>query len=263
MARKWTKDEEETIHKELENLYVRDNKTIGEIAKILNIGQSTVYDRLLRLNIKPKRSQKIGFNNKRTDVFIPQEHSEELSEFIGIMLGDGHITNTQVTVTLGNKEDEYVRYVVRIIKKVFKIAPKTITQRKKYKVIYFGSVDAVRWLISMGFVFNKVKKQVSVPSWIFTERSFMENFLKGFFDTDGSVYKLKFGLQLSFTNRSLNLLMGIRKGLAILGYSPSKISGFHIYLTKNKDIRNFFDKIQPANKKHLKRYKIMSTSWDG
>lgn len=263
MARKWTKIEEKLIHKELENLYVKKNKTIGEIARILNLGQSTVYDRLLRLNIKPERSKKLRFNNKRVDVFIPKKNSNELAEFVGIMLGDGHITNTQVTVTLGNKENEYVHYVARIIKKVFRITPKVITQRKKYKVIYFGSVDAVKWLLSMGFVFNKVKKQVSVPSWIFTKKSFIESFLKGFFDTDGSVYKLKFGLQLSFTNRSLNLLTGIRRGLVILNYSPSRISIFRVYLTKNKDIHNFFDKIRPANKKHLKRYKIMSKRWDG
>ena len=263
MARKWTTEEEKLIHKELKTLYVKKNKTIGEISDILNLGQSTVYDRLLRLKIKPERSKKRGFNNKRTDIFIPQKNSNVLAEFVGIMLGDGHITSTQVTVTLGNKENDYVDYVVRVIKKVFKITPKVITLRKKYKVVYFGSVDAVKWLSLMGFVFNKVKRQVGVPSWIFTKESFIENFLRGFFDTDGSIYKLRFGLQLSFTNRSLNLLTAIRSGLSMLGYNPSKISGFHIYLTKNEDIHSFFDKIHPANKKHLKRYKIMSKRWDG
>ena len=108
MARRWTEKEEILKRKELIKLYVEDNKSIREIAIILNIAQSSVYDRLLRLRIKPNRSLKPGFNNKRHDISIPNNYSGELSEFIGILLGDGHITPTQVTVTLGTKELEYV-----------------------------------------------------------------------------------------------------------------------------------------------------------
>ena len=102
MAVRWTAKQELLKRQELEKLYVKENKSIGEIAVILHISQSAVYDRLVRLRIKPTRYRKAGFNNKRQDVVIPRRSSSTLSEFIGILLGDGHLTPTQVAVTLGN-----------------------------------------------------------------------------------------------------------------------------------------------------------------
>jgi hypothetical protein len=116
MARRWNTKEEKEKRKELKSLYVKQNKTIGEIAKILHICESTVYDRMIRLGIKSLRHKKPGYNNKRNDITIPNKYSNKLAEFIGIMLGDGHITPTQVTVTLGTKEYEYVIYVAGIMK---------------------------------------------------------------------------------------------------------------------------------------------------
>jgi DNA-binding transcriptional regulator WhiA len=263
MAKRWTKLEETIKRNELENLYIGENKTIGEISIILYLGQSTVYDRLLRLKIKPLRSRKIKFNNKRSDVVIPIKYSKSLAEFIGIMLGDGHLTRNQITVTLGNKEINYVGYVAKLIESLFKIRPKILRLKYGYSVVYFGSVDVVRWLVSMGLTFNKVKKQVGVPIWIFSKKTYSSGFLKGFFDTDGSIYKLKYGVQLSFTNRSLPLLKAAQNRLTYLGFSPSKISEFKIYLTKRREIDCFFKKINPANKKHSKRYNILCKSWDG
>lgn len=255
MAKRWTVSEEDLKYLELKKLYITENKTIGEIAKLLGLGQSTVYDRLKRLGIKSIRSEKIRFNNKRTDILIPVKYSGVLAEFVGIMLGDGHLNKNQVIVTLGNKEKEYVKYVAKLIKKVFFVRPKVIDV-KGYSVIYFGSVDVVRWLLSMGLVFNKVKSQVGVPHWIFSNKKYIHSFLRGFFDTDGSVYRLKFGIQMAYTNRSIPLLWGAREGLSLIDLNPSKISNFRIYLTRKRDISTFFDKIRPANEKHVKRYNM-------
>ena len=83
----------------------------------------------------------------------------------------------------------------------------------------------------------------------------MKAFLRGFFDTDGSVYKLKFGIQLSFTNKSMPLLTALQKALFELQYKPSEISSWKIYLTRKEDIKRFFSEIKPQNKKHLDRFK--------
>ncbi len=258
MAKRWTKNEEFLKHKELKELYLKKNMSIGQIAEILNIAQSTVYDRLLRLGIKSIRSQKEGFNNKRLDISIPRKFSKELSEFIGIMLGDGHLTSTQVAVTLGNKEESYVNYVSELVNKIFKIKPKILRLKKGYFVVYFGSTEVVRWLLSMGLVFNKVRQQVDVPVWIFSNHNWMEGFLRGFFDTDGSVYKLKFGIQIAFTNRSLPMLKSIHRCLTLLDYNPSKISLFRVYLTRKEDVNRFFTTIGSANLKHQQRFEKFS-----
>lgn len=94
--------------------------------------------------------------------------------------GDGHLAHTQVTVTLGNKEQSYSDYVATLIKKIFGPLPKISITKRGYTTIYLGSVDIVNWLKSEGLVFNKVKVQVDIPRWIFTEESYMRKFLQGF-----------------------------------------------------------------------------------
>lgn len=262
MARKWTREEELLKRGELEELYVKDNRSIGEIAEILHLSQSTVYDRLLRLEIKPERSRKEGFNNKRADVLIPKKYSKDLSEFLGLLLGDGHLSSTQVVVTLGNKEVSYVGHVAKLIEKLFSIEPKLTRSARGYYVVYFGSTEVVRWLLSMGLAFNKVKSQVDVPSWIFSDEDYMGSFLRGFFDTDGSIYKLRFGIQLAFTNRSLPMLRSVRRCLSLLGYHPSDMSYFRVYLTRQGDIIRFFQAVSPANAKHKDRFRMWFKSVD-
>lgn len=253
MPARWSKEVELNKFKELNDLYVTQNKSIGEIGKILNLAEATVYDRLLRLSIKPDRSRKKG-NNCISQATIPCIYTRSLAEFFGIMLGDGCLTPTQVTITLGNKEIDYVNYISGLIIKLFNITPKIYRRPKGYYVIYFGSVKVVRWLQSNGLVFNKVKEQVKPPDWIFEKNYRMEGFLKGFFDTDGSVYKLRFGVQLAFTNRSLPLLRGVKYALDKLKYFPSKVCGFKVYLTKRKYVLKYLRRIGSANIKHRQRF---------
>lgn len=105
-----------------------------------------------------------------------------------------------------------------------------------------------------------------LPSWIFSKKCFMEAFLRGFFDTDGSVYLLKHGIQISFTNYSYPLLKSLHSILFRLGYNPSKISSHKVYLTNGRYVRSFFEKICPQNPKHRKRFeefKKMRRSYSG
>lgn len=254
MASVWTEKEKDILKKELHNLYIIKNLTINEVGKILKIAPQTVFDRLKRFGIKTCSEKKKGYQNKRTDVFIPKKRTKELAEFFGIMMGDGSLSKNQIMVTLGSKEDLYVEYVHELMFSIFKTKVVTTTRKTGYKDVYIGSVDLNRWLIKEGLVFNKVKSQVGVPKWVLQKDEFMISFLRGFFDTDGSVYKLRYGIQVSYTNRSLPLLETTRYMLKKLGYSPSKESIFKVYLTKKPDLERFFKEIKPAHKLRVGRY---------
>ncbi|MDP3963686.1 MAG: LAGLIDADG family homing endonuclease [bacterium] len=261
MPRKWTQAEAGGKYQELFQLYVTENKTIGDIGKMLGLSGSTVYDRLIRLGIPTLRTKKPRCNNTRTDITLPERYSEDLAEFFGIMLGDGKLTKTQVMVTLGTKEMAYAEWICKLFQIIFSVRPKISFRKTGHKVVYFGSVTASRWLMNEGLVFNKVLLQVNAPRWIFRKRSYMVKFLRGFFDTDGSVYKLRWGIQLSFTNRSAPLLKSIHGMLAKVGYHPSAISGGRIYLTRREDILDFFQNVDPKNPKHKERFeKILNNT---
>ncbi len=252
MGGKWTKEEFNNHKIRLTNLYIDQNLTINEIGKILRIKPNSVYDRLIKVGITTSREKKVGFNNQRTDIIIPQA-SKELAEFIGIMLGDGHITPTQITVTLGIKEG-YTEHVSKLIKLLFKIEPRVLIRQNKYNEIYFGSTMIVRWLIGMGLAHNKVLSQVSIPKEFINNSTYHKSLIRGLIDTDGSIYKTKSGLQISFTNKSTPLLKDIQYMLRLQGFSPSKISVNKVYLTKNEDIKKYVSEIGFNNPKHLNRY---------
>lgn len=246
--------EEGKYHSELFHLYIKQNKSLREVSKILGIPESTIFRRLERLGIKTQPHLKKNYLKKRTDVKIPTKYSEEMAEFFGIMLGDGHISHFQVIVSLGNKEEKYAMYVRSLIGKIFKTNVKISFRNAGYRDVYLGSVDITSWLLKQGLVHNKVKSQVDVPKWIFSKNNFIKSFLRGFFDTDGSVYKIKYGIQISFCNRSLPILKSLQLMLKKLEYNPSSISLFNMYLTKREDVRRFFKEIKPSNPKHISRY---------
>ncbi len=259
MAKEWTQKEKQYWKRLLHELYVVENLSLNQISNKLSIHEQTIYKRLKRLNFPSLRHLKKGYNNSTRKIVIPRTYNGDIAEFFGIMIGDGHVSPKQVIVTLGTKESEYADYVSGIIQKVFKITPSVFIRpsedrSNKYRNVYFGSVPAVKWLLDEGLVHDKVKSQVNVPKWIFTSDDYMKRFIRGFFDTDGSVYKLRYGIQISLTNFSVPLLKSLQTTLNTLGYKPSRISVNKVYLTRVSDTKRFFEEISPKNPKHLRRY---------
>lgn len=253
MARRWTIKEEKEKRKELYNLYVRENKTIKEIGRILKIAESSVFDRIKRLSISSTHQNKKYYCNKRSDFVIPVQ-SEKLAEFLGILLGDGHISEGQIYISVYKKEYNYLKYLLVLIRFLFCLDVKYTNSKKRSTFdIYIGSVDLVRFFKKMGLVSNKVREQVDISKWIFQKEKYKKGFLRGFFDTDGSIYLLRFGVQMSFCNRSFPLLRSVRRLLFDLQYHPSKITGYNFYLTKTEDLKRYSKEIGFGNRKHLEK----------
>lgn len=254
MPRRWSKIEEKARKLELIKLYVKENKTIDEIAGLLGLGESGVYVRLLRLGIKTAPFKKVTYRNINYNVIIPKIYSKELAEMVGILLGDGHLSPTQVAVTLG-KKDIYVNYVADLMEQLFKVKPKIIITKDGHYVVYLGSARLVRWFLDMGLAFNKVGSQVDIPHWCFKNKKYLINIVRGLIDTDGSVYKLRSGnVQISFCNRSLPLLRSTRSALLSLGLFPSNISGYNLYITRKNDLHRYYKEIGFNNKKNEERF---------
>src|SRR3989338_468152 len=260
MARRWTTEEDNFYRNQLLELYVKQNLTIAQVGAILGIKEKTVFDRLERLAIPTNRKEKPGFNNQRKDIVLP-EKSEKLAEFFGMMLGDGNLTKYQATVCLGSKEYDYVLYVQRLMSDLFKVSAHISTNKAGYHTVYIGSTQVTDWMREQGFVPNKVAAQVGVPTWIMEKKEYMRGFVRGFFDTDGSVYKLRFGIQISITNCSMPLLVALQSMFRALDYRVSEISAYRIYVTRKKDVLRFFSDIAPQNIKHIARFDKFKRRW--
>ena len=228
---------------------------------VFKISPSAVYDRLVRLKIPIKPERKTHYLNKRSDITIPKHRSVDLAEFFGIMLGDGKLSHFQIAVTLGNKEATYAIYVASLFHQIFGVNPKIITDPKRgYRIVYLGSTKISNWLLTEGLVYNKVATQVDTPRWILNNKPYIKRFVRGFFDTDGSIYKLKYGVQLSFTNYSTPLLVSLQWSLRQLGYRVSEISGHRFYITRMDEVKRFFREIKPRNSRHTERFDFFINS---
>src|SRR3989339_597085 len=117
------------------------------------------------------------------EIKIPKE-DERLAEFIGIMLGDGGMTKTQVRVTLNSKTDaEYVKFVQNLIKTLFDVEPSLqIVESRTTTDVIVSRVKLVAFCESIGLkVGSKLKNGSDIPKWINKNDAFKMNCIRGLF----------------------------------------------------------------------------------
>jgi len=193
--------------------------------------------------------------------------SEELAEFIGIMLGDGGIAakGKQIHITLNYKDDaEYIKYVCGLIEKLFKRKP-GICERKSdgVFVILVSSIDLIDYLVKLGLKKgNKIKLQVDIPSWIKKNKNYSIACVRGLMDTDGCVFNHRYRVnkkfynytKVSFTSYSQPMRRSVSKILESLGIKSRLFSYRDVRIDSQKDVENYFKLIGSSNQKHLKKY---------
>ncbi|MFX0182816.1 MAG: LAGLIDADG family homing endonuclease [Candidatus Hodarchaeota archaeon] len=122
---------------------------------------------------------------------IPHESNLDFIEFIGILLGDGHLSKYTIDISLSNENPKYITYVSKLIKKLFDYDVKSYKPKHK-KLIHFRihSILLVQELIRLGLKCgNKVTQQVGVPNWIQNNTSYSIACVRGLIDTDGYLYR--------------------------------------------------------------------------
>lgn len=208
-------------------------------------------------------SRKEGRNS--ANEFINPDYSEDLAEFIGIMLGDGGISRTQISITLGNSTDhEYVPYIIRLIKKLFRVIGSISYPLNKDVVrIRVSGVNLTKNLKKLGLVEgDKIEQKIDIPVWILQREIYIKACIRGLIDTDGCVHRKvrreKDGREyrsigITFCSASKPLQISVIKLFARLGFKAA-ISGRTIYLCGKEQVNRYINEIRFSNPKHLNRY---------
>lgn len=191
--------------------------------------------------------------------------SEELAEFVGITLGDGGITNRQLTITLNHTDDKkYGKFVANLMRKLFKAHVSIFFDKK-------GSVD--RYSISRTELIhfcaeklglkkgNKIKQQVDIPDWIKKNESYSISCARGLFDTDGCVFNHRYKVnnkiysykKLAFTSYSEPMKKSFFDIMENVGLK-SRLVGKDIRFDSIGDVKKYFEIIGSHNPKHLNKY---------
>jgi len=124
----------------------------------------------------------------------------KMTEFIGIMLGDGSIGiyNTKagnkikkhhvVKVTLDSRNKPYINYVSNLMKEVLNVEPR-LHFKKKENAVDIGTFrrDALDYILNeIGLKMSPKWNRMKIPKK-FMKKEFYPRLLRGLFDTDGSV----------------------------------------------------------------------------
>jgi intein/homing endonuclease len=204
------------------------------------------------------------------------KYSEELAEFLGILFGDGYLNkyarNKYLIEIAGHSEKdlEYHYFIRKYCEKFFNISPKLII-RKDQNTLYSRIISKNMFLFLRSAGMPKGKKtRLSIPSWIKKNSLYLNAFIRGVYDTDGSIILRKRKQNsISLKMKSKTLVNEIKEALEQQGYfvaynveKRSDPRGFNsttycIRINRKVMIKRFMEEIGSSNPYKLKKW------WDG
>lgn len=199
--------------------------------------------------------------NIEKEVTLPKLN-QNLAEFIGIMLGDGHLDpyNYGIIITEGQIDYPYIKYhIPYLIKNLFKL-------EGKFKPIKEGDCKIQCYIYSK-IVFNFLNKTYKIqagkkinpeiPLILFRNKNFLKACIRGLIDTDGGVYRHhKKSIQLAFYNSKISLINSVKKAFKTLGFHPKLAKDKHKYIIYifTEDVKKYFSEIGSNNLKNNLKY---------
>ncbi len=218
-----------------------------------------------------RRAMEIHRNKKDTNFKTTKDiqtirKNVVLAEFMGILFGDGHVGKYQTSITLDSETDkEYIQYVDNLIKKEFGIRV-GLRKRKGARAIEMAisSILFSERMVQLGMIQgNKIRGDFRIPEWIMSSDVYLKAFIRGLFDTDGSIYierkKIKDKtyryIGMIITSASPQFRADIVTALKKLNLSPTNTKNQQsVFLRRKKDINSYFANISSHNPKHCVRY---------
>lgn len=222
--------------------------------------------RMKGAKISQERQKALGKGQNIPRVIKEPSETIELAEFVGIIAGDGHLSEYQVVVSTNSITDiQHAEFIAQLGNRLFGVIPKiTALPNRKTMTIVFSSRAMVIFLREKGLlVGNKVKQNLRVPQWILQNEDLSTEFLRGVFDTDGSVYldnhrikhKIYPHIGWQFTSAIPDFLSDIASILRRRGYRFSHSSErVNIQMRKLSHIEKYFQDIGSHNEKHIARF---------
>lgn len=185
------------------------------------------------------------------------EMNSELGEIFGILNGDGHISKTTHEISVvGNKlEEEYANYVQVLFKRNFKLEFTKCFNENSFKVRAYSKKLTKELNDKYGLPLGKKLGQLKIPEIVYKNKQWLYAYIRGLFDTDGGFFirRKKEGM-LHITSADPKYLKEVAAALVSIGFAIY-LGREKVIIYDKKSIYKFFEKIKPANTKHLKKYK--------
>ena len=146
---------------------------------------------------------------------IPNKMTVELAELLGTIIGDGCMTQSpwSICIAVGHRDEQYKDIIVNLVQKIFDIKSRVTLHEYGDHDNFWIEVNSVPFKRFLNFIGlgNVTHKDKVVPWSILCSGSkFKAAFLRGIFDTDGSVSSggvISFSCYNSSLGRQVQLLL--------------------------------------------------------
>lgn len=246
-------ERKEVLLRRWENKLKEANK-VGGVAHFKKYGSPGTFEgRSKGGKVALSKLREKGLISPRKNYLTP-EHTESLAEFVGILLGDGGITQEQCFITLNSEADrEYVYFVMDLGTNLFGEKPHVHKHvNDKGIALYYSGLSLIEYFLKLGLkIGSKVKQQVDVPEWIKNNSRYKTACLRGLMDTDGGVFLHKYQVnnkkyaykKISFANRSIPLIGFVQSTLNELGFNSKLADKFatkRVWLYNEQEVNQYF-----------------------
>jgi len=200
--------------------------------------------------------------------------NELLAEYLGIITGDGCLSLSRPSAKgTGNKyyificghsidDADYLRQVKQMTKDLFNKEVNIITKSSENCSFIKFSNKNVFYQLAEYIPIGKKYNSIRIPNEILTSNELFYAFIKGYFDTDGTIIHVRDNYpRLEIKSKSHSLLNQALTKLRQLGFygSLSKCAEcFRLELAGHKNFKRWLKLIGFRNKKHLNKVLISS-----
>ena len=188
--------------------------------------------------------------------------NNNLSEILGILNGDGYIsaTNHEICVAGNSQEIDHFEYMKKLFENTFGLNFKIYSKKNSMRLKCYSKKLADLLHHEFGVPKGRKLGKLKIPKQIFGSKKYLESYIRGLFDTDGSTYiRRKKDLVVEIISKDKRYLSEVKAALNSLGFICG-ISGKNLYIYDKSMIHKFFKVIQPANAKHLMKFKNYNRS---
>jgi hypothetical protein len=200
--------------------------------------------------LKALKNMKINRIEKISESILKKE---EFAEFLGILLGDGHLHEKGVQIVLNKwKEQEYAKYVAKILLNLFGKKPQIRYGGSVIRII-LNSTILVDFLKSIGLKTGRKKETARIPELLFENQDLLKKCIRGLVDTDGGIFrKDKKGNRyiVDFKSTTPKLLADARNALEMLGFTVSRSGPFSVRIQTQAEVKQYLKKIGTSNSKN-------------
>ena len=159
---------------------------------------------LLEDSYCPIDSLKLQSFNTKKSVRFPRYLTKDLAEFLGYIIGDGHITKG--TVEISNADEELIKRITKISQRLFGIHP-TITKdkRSKAKRILLSSKTLAGLIHTIFKIpYGRKGRSLSLPNnLLLSSDEVLRHFIRAYVDCDGYIAKNYRNIAISSESKTL------------------------------------------------------------